>query len=266
MYKLGAMGTCRRARSAAAPARSYLAAHAGLLWALVCAGCSSSEAPDRYDPKLGVSSSPRVVTAPGPVAKGGGVFKVGNPYQVGGRWYYPSHDPGYNEVGVASWYGPGFHGRKTANGEIFDQYALTAAHKTLPLPSYAYVTNLENGRTVLVRINDRGPYVNDRIIDLSKASADALGYKGAGLSRVRVRYAGQAPLDGNDRREQQFLASQTWRSQPNFADARAPFADSYQPREPVFAPQPRTAYGPQWSPFSHRAGYGARSGLGAANN
>lgn len=236
------------------------------LIALVGAGCSSSEAPDRYDAKLGVRSSPRVAAASGPVPKGGGVYKVGNPYQIGGRWYYPRHDQSYSKEGVASWYGPGFHGRKTSNGEIFDQHALTAAHQTLPIPSYAYVTNLENGRTVLVRINDRGPYVNDRIIDLSKASADALGYQGAGLSRVRVRYAGQAPLDGSDTREQQFLASQPWRAQPYMAAARPAYNDSTRPREPLYAPPPlpRTVGDQTWSPFSHRAGYGARSGLGAS--
>lgn len=237
-----------------------------VLAALVGAGCSSGEAPDRYDARLGVSSSPRVAAPLGPIPKGGGVYKVGNPYQIGGRWYYPREDRSYNEVGVASWYGPGFHGRKTANGEIFDQYALTAAHRTLPMPSYAYVTNLDNGRTILVRINDRGPYVNDRIIDLAKASADALGYKGAGLSRVSVRYAGPAPLDGNDAREQRYLAGQPWRGQPYMAAVRPPYHDTYQSREPVFAPQPRTANGQQWSPFSHRAGYGARSGLGATTN
>ena len=100
---------------------------------------------------------------------------VEQPYKVAGRWYVPREEPGYDATGTASWYGGDFHGRKTANGEIFDMNALTAAHPTLPLPSYAYVTHLGNGRTVLVRINDRGPYAHDRIIDLSRGVARALG-------------------------------------------------------------------------------------------
>jgi rare lipoprotein A len=135
---------------------------------------------------------------------------VGSPYQVDGRWYVPRHEPGYDAIGLASWYGDDFHGRYTSNGEIYDMNALTAAHPTLPMPSYAYITNLENNRTILVRINDRGPYVSDRVIDLSRASARSLGIEQRGLSQVRVRYAGPAPLDGNDTRERRYLASQPW--------------------------------------------------------
>ncbi len=142
--------------------------------------------------------------------KGGGVYKVGSPYRVAGRWYVPSEDRAYDRTGVASWYGVSFHGRRTSNGEIYDMYALTAGHPTMPLPSYAYVTNLQNGRTILVRVNDRGPYVNDRLIDLSWQSARTLGFDGHGLARVRVRYAGRAPLDGNDRAERRHLAAQEW--------------------------------------------------------
>jgi len=142
--------------------------------------------------------------------RGGGSYKVGTPYQIRGRWYVPREDSGYDRVGAASWYGPDFHGKRTANGETFDMYALTAAHKTLPLPSYVYVTNLENGRTLLLRVNDRGPYVDGRVIDLSLAAATALGYAGQGLAQVRVRYAGRAPLDGSDSAERQHLARQTW--------------------------------------------------------
>lgn len=121
-------------------------------------------------------------------------YKVGKPYQVNGRWYYPKEDPDYSEVGVASWYGSQFHGRLTANGEIFDMNRLSAAHTTLPLPSMVEVTNLENGRSVLVRINDRGPFADNRIIDLSREAARRLGFEQQGLARVRVRYAGVAPL------------------------------------------------------------------------
>lgn len=193
-----------------------------LITSAVVAGCSGGESySDTYDSKLGVSSSPRLAVS-GPIPKGGGEYKVGSPYQVSGRWYYPRHEPGYSAVGVGSWYGPGFHGRKTANGEIYDMNALTAAHKTLPLPTYAYVTNLDNGRTILVRVNDRGPYVDDRLIDLSKAAADALGYGGKGLGRVRVRYAGEAPLNGDDTRERVFLASQPWAGSTRYASNNPP--------------------------------------------
>jgi rare lipoprotein A len=160
--------------------------------------------------KWGVSASRRVAAHDERIPKGGGRYKVGDPYQVGGRWYQPREQTDYDRVGVASWYGSDFHGRHTANGEVFDMHALTAAHPTLPMPSYAYVTNLSNSRTILVRINDRGPYVGDRMIDLSKATADALGLRGRGTGRVRVRYAGPAPLDGNDARERQFMASRPW--------------------------------------------------------
>lgn len=136
------------------------------------------------------------------------MFKLDSPYKVAGRWYVPREDPNYDEYGVASWYGADFHGRRTANGEVFDANALTAAHPTLPLPCYAYVTNVDNGRTVLVRVNDRGPYVNDRLIDMSYAAAKALGYVSTGRARVRVRYAGRAPLNGDDSQERWYLASQ----------------------------------------------------------
>jgi rare lipoprotein A len=161
--------------------------------------------------EYGVSSSPRV--ASNYVPKGGGSFKLGAPYKVAGRWYVPRDNPNYDEYGVASWYGADFHGRRTANGEVFDANALTAAHPTLPLPCYVYVTNVDNGRTVLVRVNDRGPYVNDRLIDMSYAAAKQLGYLSKGRARVRVRYAGLAPLNGDDRRERQYLASQQYRQQ-----------------------------------------------------
>jgi rare lipoprotein A len=121
---------------------------------------------------------------------------VGAPYQVGGVWYVPREQPNYDAVGVASWYGDEFHQKATANGEMFDMNAVTAAHTTLPLPSMVEVTNLENGRKLMVRVNDRGPFVGDRIIDLSRAAARELGYERAGLAKVRVRYVGPAPLPG----------------------------------------------------------------------
>ena len=127
--------------------------------------------------------------AEGPPAPGHGIgiYKVGQPYQVNGVWYYPSSDITYDETGIGSWYGPGFQEHYTANGEIFDQNEVTAAHKTLPLPSIAQVTNLENGRSIQVRVNDRGPYVGSRIIDLSRRAAQLLGYDVQGTAKVRVR-------------------------------------------------------------------------------
>ena len=145
-----------------------------------------------------------------PVPKGGGVYQVGKPYQVGSLVYTPREDPGYDRVGSASWYGELFQGRRTANGEIYDMDRLSAAHPTLPLPVYARVTNLNNGRTIVVRINDRGPYASDRIIDLSRRSAELLGFRNHGTATVRVKYLGRAPLNGDDSYERRFLASQSW--------------------------------------------------------
>jgi rare lipoprotein A len=162
----------------------------------------------RIDPKTGTSASARVVADGQAVPKGGGHYKLGSPYKISGRWYTPAEDPNYDRQGRGSWYGTDFHGRKTANGEVFDMNALTAAHPTLPLPCYVYVTNLANNRTILVRVNDRGPYANDRIIDMSRASSRALGFENQGITQVRVKYAGRAPLDGNDYHERQFLAQQ----------------------------------------------------------
>ena len=114
-------------------------------------------------------------------------YKIGKKYNVGGKYYYPKKDLKYNKTGIASWYGPKFHGKLTANGEIYNQYALTAAHKTLPLPSAVKVTNLKNNKSLVLRINDRGPFVNDRIIDLSSKAADILDLKREGTGLVRVQ-------------------------------------------------------------------------------
>lgn len=116
----------------------------------------------------------------------GGTYKIGNPYKIMGKWYYPKEDYSYSEVGMASWYGKDFHAKKTANGENYDMHALTAAHRTLPLPSIVKVTNLENGRSLVLRVNDRGPYAKDRIIDISKRGAQLLGYQTQGVAKVRV--------------------------------------------------------------------------------
>lgn len=122
---------------------------------------------------------------------------VGAPYEVNGKWFVPTHEPDYDEVGVASWYGPSFHQKATASGEIYDQEAFTGAHPTLPIPSIVRVTNIDTGRTLIVRINDRGPYVDDRLIDLSHGSAVALGVVAKGTARVRVQYVGPASAQAN---------------------------------------------------------------------
>ncbi|HEY8617945.1 septal ring lytic transglycosylase RlpA family protein [Phenylobacterium sp.] len=140
---------------------------------------------------VGEDGAARPPKAPPATAKRGGTWK---PYQVNGKWYVPREQPDYDEVGVASWYGGHHQGRPTANGERFDKAAITAAHKTLPLPSVVEVTNLDNGKRIRVRVNDRGPFVDGRIIDLSQEAARRLGFEGKGLARVRVRYVGDAGI------------------------------------------------------------------------
>ena len=169
---------------------------------LALANCASSNKfASRVDPKYGVSSSPRVVALGDPVPKGGGTYRIGKPYVVGGRTYVPEEDVNYRAEGMASWYGDDFHGRLTANGEVFDMGSLTAAHPTLPMPSYARVTNISNGKSLVVRVNDRGPYHGNRLIDVSNKAAELLEFKGNGVAKVRVEYVGRAPLEGSDDRQ-----------------------------------------------------------------
>jgi peptidoglycan lytic transglycosylase len=151
--------------------------------ALLAAGCAEAQLGAHVAKSIGATG-----------ATGGGHYKVGDPYKIDGEWYYPAED---DREGIGSWYGPNFHGKPTANGEVFDQNLITAAHPTLPMPIYARVTNLENGRSLVVRINDRGPFVADREIDLSRRSAELLGYLNKGTARVRVQYLRRAPLDGD---------------------------------------------------------------------
>jgi len=184
----------------------------GARWLALAAMCAAvtacgttSQAPKKRahgkeyfsEKEYGVKASPRVVEG-GPIPKGGGRYLVGNPYQVKGKWYYPKEDFSYSKTGVASWYGSAFHGRLTANGEVYDQLSISAAHPTFPLPSYARVTNIENGSSIVVRVNDRGPYHEGRIIDLSNKTADLLDMKHSGTGRVRVQYVGKARMDGHD--------------------------------------------------------------------
>ena len=163
---------------------------------LVLCGCASKHTRRAsLDPFAGTGSP--YYKGKGPIPMGGGVAMVGGPYQVAGRWFVPKEQPDYDKTGVASWYGEAFNRRKTSNGEWFDMSQLTAAHATLPLPSYVKVTNLDNGREVVVRVNDRGPFVGTRVIDLSKRAAEALAYKANGMAHVRVQYIGSAPINDN---------------------------------------------------------------------
>jgi rare lipoprotein A len=152
---------------------------AGLLLAVLAAGCATSP-----------PAQPNKVTVPA----NAGVYRVGQPYQIGGIWYYPREQPDYDETGIASWYGPGFYGNLTADGELFTSKDLTGAHKTLPLPVNVRVTNLENGQSLIVRVNDRGPFAAGRIIDLSERAARLLGFYEKGTARVRVQYVARADL------------------------------------------------------------------------
>ncbi len=150
-------------------------------WGVMAAACLLLTACGTAEPS-GPSKEPPKFTG----------VKIGKPYCIAGKWYKPALEPEYDEIGVASWYGPGFNGKSTANGEMFNQYDLTAAHPTLPMPCFVKVTNLDNGRQAMVRVNDRGPFHSDRIIDLSKAAAEKLGIVSTGTAKVRVQYLQEA--------------------------------------------------------------------------
>jgi rare lipoprotein A len=143
-------------------------------------------------------ASPRVIADGQAIPHGGGQYLVGHAYTIAGHTYYPSENESYTAVGLASWYGDAFQGRRTANGEVYDKDSISAAHPTMPLPSYARVTNLSNGHSIIVRVNDRGPYHGGRVMDVSSRVADALDFKGAGTARVKVEYVGRAALEGSD--------------------------------------------------------------------
>ena len=142
--------------------------------------------------------SPRAVSYNQTAPKGGGYYMVGDPYRIAGKTYIPQENPAKTQVGVASWYGEDFNGLQTANGEVYDLDGVTAASPTMPLPSYARVTNLENGKSIEVRVNDRGPFADNRIMDVSRTVARKLDFEDEGTANVRVDYIGPAPLDGND--------------------------------------------------------------------
>ena len=217
------------------------AAGAGAAFAL--SGCANQTVQQRYahgheyfsEAKYG-HASPKVVADGEPVPKGGGQYLVGHPYSIAGHTYYPREVESYTAVGMASWYGAAFHGRRTANGEIYDMASLTAAHPTMPLPSYARVTNLGNGYSVIVRVNDRGPYHGGRVMDVSSRTADVLGFKGEGTARIKVEYVGRAPLEGSD--DNMLLASlRTDGSPANLEGYSAPtmVASASEPGPSLFA-------------------------------
>src|SRR6202041_3313712 len=180
-------------------------------WAL--AGCAPPPAPhvsyshghEHFSQSKYGHASRKVVADGQAVPHGGGQYLVGRPYTVAGRRYYPAENLSYTAGGMASWYGAAFHGRRTANGEVYDMASLSAAHPTMPLPSYARVTNLQNGYSVIVRVNDRGPYHAGRVMDVSSRVADVLDMKAMGTAHVKVDYVGPAPIEGSD--DSQLLAS-----------------------------------------------------------
>jgi len=201
---------------------------------LALANCSNGRMAGKIDPRYGVAASARVVAPGEPVPKGGGVYRVGKPYTVAGRVYVPEENINYSAVGMASWYGHDFHGRYTANGEIFDMNSISAAHPTLPLPSYVRVTNVSNRRSIVVRVNDRGPYAGDRVIDLSVKTAQLLGFHGQGVARVKVEYIGRAPLQGSDDRKlMATLREGTPAAAPIQVASNKPFAPTYFDSRPV---------------------------------
>ncbi len=213
------------------------AGRAGSKWARVLAVCAvalgaanCAKSPQQLaggqggsdiDPKYGVKASKRLYNEGDTIPKGGGRRYSGKAYVVAGRTYVPREDArGYVREGLASWYGSAFHGRMTANGEVFDRHSIAAAHPTLPLPSYARVTNLDSGRSMVVRVNDRGPYHENRVMDVSEEAARALDFHRRGTARVRVEYLGKASIAGSDDRK--LLATLRTDGQPAAIGPRSP--------------------------------------------
>jgi peptidoglycan lytic transglycosylase len=215
------------------PARTVLGALLLVSLTLAIAACGRDE---------GATLGERVIPFGQPVPKGGGRYQVGQPYEIAGIQYTPHEDTSYDRTGEASWYGELFHGRYTANGEIYDMDRLSAAHPTLPLPVNAQVTNLQNGRSLIVRINDRGPFKNDRIIDLSRRSAEILGFRKNGTAPVRVKYLRRAPLDGDDSYERKYLVSRGYQRYAEKPQAVPPELDPIKlaslPAAPALPPLP----------------------------
>ncbi|KAB1073147.1 septal ring lytic transglycosylase RlpA family protein [Methylobacterium planeticum] len=238
----------------ALPLRRILAVSA---IALATANCSTS--PQKFaasssgngiDPKYGVKASPRLYNEGDAIPKGGGRRFSGKPYVVAGRTYVPREDArGYVREGLASWYGSAFHGRQTANGEVFDRHSIAAAHPTLPLPSYARVTNVANGHSMIVRVNDRGPYHADRVMDVSEAVAEALEFHRRGTTRVRVEYVGKASVARSDDRK--LMATLRTDGRPAAVGGRSPImladlgTDAAESAEPLARTRAPLAFKPR---------------------
>lgn len=211
-YRIGEMGISKKQilgllGSEAPQGRVMLKAATAVAAAALLASCATAppkpakRSKEYFSEKeYGVKASPRVVEYGQKVPQGGGRYMVGKPYTVKGRVYKPFENKRYTAVGYASWYGSAFHGRYTANGEVYDMDGFSAAHPTMPLPSYARVTNMRNGRSITVRVNDRGPYASDRVMDLSSRTAEVLDMKHHGTAKVKVEYIGPAKMEGHDQR------------------------------------------------------------------
>jgi rare lipoprotein A len=191
-------------RKAGHPVRCVVAGLAGGAAVSLC-GCAQlppqrlayANSTEYFPSSIYGPASPRVVADGEPVPRGGGMYMLGKPYTVAGLTYYPS-EKHYAGIGLASWYGDAFHGRRTANGEVYDRDSISAAHPTLPLPSYARVTNLRNHYSMIVRVNDRGPFAAHRIMDVSRKTAEALDFCQRGTTPVKIEYIGAASLDGSN--------------------------------------------------------------------
>jgi peptidoglycan lytic transglycosylase len=198
-------------RKSECPIRCIVAGLAGSAAVSLC-GCAElppqrlgyANSTEYFPSSIYGPASPRVVADGEPVPHGGGRYMVGEPYTVAGLTYYPS-EKHYAAIGLASWYGDAFHGRRTANGEVYDRDSISAAHPTLPLPSYARVTNLRNHYSMIVRVNDRGPFAANRIMDVSRKTAEALDFCQRGTTRVKIEYIGGASLAGSN--DQKLLAT-----------------------------------------------------------
>jgi len=194
----------RFSRKAEGPVRCIVAGLAGGAAVSLC-GCAQlsperlgyANSTEYFPSSIYGPASPRVVADGEPVPRGGGMYMLGKPYTIAGLTYYPS-EKHYAAIGLASWYGDAFHGRRTANGEVYDRDSISAAHPTLPLPSYARVTNLRNHYSMIVRVNDRGPFAAHRIMDVSRKTAEALDFCQRGTTPVKVEYIGAASLAGSN--------------------------------------------------------------------
>jgi rare lipoprotein A len=214
-----------------------------ILTAGLLAGCaqgpkSQGRSKEYFPSSVYGRASERVVAEGEPVPRGGGQYLVGRPYTIAGKRYVPNPQPREAQVGMASYYGGAFHGRRTANGEVYDMNSVTAAHPTMPLPSYARVTNVRNGRSIIVRVNDRGPYHSGRVMDVSSKVAEALAFKSLGTAQIKVEYVGKAGLQGSD--DTKLLASLRTDGRPAVLDGSpslAPTMVALNAPVPAQAPQ-----------------------------